>query len=527
MTTNYIIAPNGRWSARNLVGEAAINGIVYTYQNQTRIPKTTYQDPAGLTPNTNPIRLDSKGEANIYWATDEFYTIEIYQYNEASGNWSQLVYSQDNYPATVGGAGGDVTINQAFPNLMRNPQFTLWGNGFDQLQVDPYDDFTRLGTREFICQDWEFLRSNTNSTIRVSKENFILGQTDVPGNPIHYLHYECSGIGAGGETFKIFRQYFTSVTTLSNTQISGGIWARSSSNSLVRLSFTQYFGSGGSPSGQGETNIAFATLTPDWQQITGTITTPSIAGKTLGTNNDDYVAINIAVPLNETANIDFCNVQLHATPTLPDFAYLPYNSQQKLTDHNVTQSTFVTGDFKLSIRPFSTNSPTAVNAGWVPCSDGTIGNYFSNANTVADNSALYLFIYLWNFSDALVPIYTSAGAASTRGATAMDDWNADKRLSLTRTLGRALAAAGTGAGLTTHEAASFTGTETVTLLPTNLPPHPHETFNLGTGAVIGNTTNGNVASVSNRTGDGSTLGLNSTPVNIIQPTLYVYCYIKL
>jgi hypothetical protein len=66
-----------------------IGGKLYTYAAGTNTPKTTWQDPAGTVPNTNPITLDSTGSALIYW--DGSYKIVL---KDALGN---TVYTVDNY----------------------------------------------------------------------------------------------------------------------------------------------------------------------------------------------------------------------------------------------------------------------------------------------------------------------------------------------------------------------------------------------------------------------------------------------
>ena len=56
-------------------GKPLAGGKVYTYEANTTTAKTTYKDPYGLTPNTNPIILDAAGEADIY--LDGTYRIRI------------------------------------------------------------------------------------------------------------------------------------------------------------------------------------------------------------------------------------------------------------------------------------------------------------------------------------------------------------------------------------------------------------------------------------------------------------------
>jgi hypothetical protein len=70
-------------------------------------------------------------------------------------------------------------------------------------------------------------------------------------------------------------------------------------------------------------------------------------------------------------------------------------------------------------------------AGYVLEDGGTIGSVASNATNRANADTSALYTHLWtNFSNTLLPIQTSAGAASTRGASAAADFAANKRLPL-------------------------------------------------------------------------------------------------
>lgn len=61
-------------------GKPLAGGKVYTYEANTTTAKTTYKDPYGLTPNTNPIILDAAGEADIY--LEGTYRIRIMDRND-------------------------------------------------------------------------------------------------------------------------------------------------------------------------------------------------------------------------------------------------------------------------------------------------------------------------------------------------------------------------------------------------------------------------------------------------------------
>jgi hypothetical protein len=60
------LLPNAKQQFVDLNGRPLVAGLVYFYQPNTLIPKDTWQDSAQSTLNTNPVVLDSRGQATIY-----------------------------------------------------------------------------------------------------------------------------------------------------------------------------------------------------------------------------------------------------------------------------------------------------------------------------------------------------------------------------------------------------------------------------------------------------------------------------
>lgn len=73
---------------------------------------------------------------------------------------------------------------------------------------------------------------------------------------------------------------------------------------------------------------------------------------------------------------------------------------------------------------------TAAPTGWIKANGGTIGSASSGASTRANADTEALFTELWATAAADLPIYTSAGTLSTRGASAAADFAANKRLTV-------------------------------------------------------------------------------------------------
>ena len=127
-----------------------------------------------------------------------------------------------------------------------------------------------------------------------------------------------------------------------------------------------------------------------------------------------------------------------------------------------------TGDAKITLK-------TVADTGWLMMNDGTIGSASSGAS-YANVAALALFTLIFNVTaDSAAPILTSAGAATTRAAqtNAATAWAANCRMSLTKQLGRSIAIAGSGAGLSTRPLGSAYGAETETPTVSNMANHAH------------------------------------------------------
>jgi hypothetical protein len=175
-----------------------------------------------------------------------------------------------------------------------------------------------------------------------------------------------------------------------------------------------------------------------------------------------------------------------------------------------------TGDIMVSFRTSKT--------GWVLMDDGTIGNGSSGATTRANDDTEALFTVLWdNVIDTWCPV--SGG----RGASAAADFAANKTLTLPQALGRALASAGTGSGLTARALGENLGEEAHQLTVAELaahdhPPYPGTSFfqmsggNINVGAQEAST-DSRVPATGSRGGD--------TPHNTMQPTIFANVFIKL
>jgi microcystin-dependent protein len=111
--------------------------------------------------------------------------------------------------------------------------------------------------------------------------------------------------------------------------------------------------------------------------------------------------------------------------------------------------------------------------GWLMFDDGTFGDATSgssNSNS-AVNLALFNILFASPFTDTTCPLLTSTGAGTTRAAqgSAAAAWAANCRMTLPKMLGRALAVAGSGSGLTARTMGLTVGEETHLLALSETP----------------------------------------------------------
>jgi hypothetical protein len=86
------LMPPGKQMYLDNSGNPLSGGKVYTYAAGTSTPLATYSDQAGTTPNANPVVLNSRGEASIFWGAGP-YKVTLRTSADA------LLWTQDNlYP---------------------------------------------------------------------------------------------------------------------------------------------------------------------------------------------------------------------------------------------------------------------------------------------------------------------------------------------------------------------------------------------------------------------------------------------
>jgi hypothetical protein len=71
------LSPTPKLQFFDLNGAPLSGGLLYTYEAGTTTPLASYTDSTGNFANTNPIVLDSRGEANV-WLAGDIYKFALY-----------------------------------------------------------------------------------------------------------------------------------------------------------------------------------------------------------------------------------------------------------------------------------------------------------------------------------------------------------------------------------------------------------------------------------------------------------------
>lgn len=195
----------------------------------------------------------------------------------------------------------------------------------------------------YILDRWACFSSadgGTTAAGTVSQQQFTLGQTAVPGEPQYFLRCTNTNTGTalGINSYVALGQAIESVRTFARQIITVSFYAQSSiANRKIALEITQNFGSGGTPSAVASVARQIFTLTTNWAKYTATFTLPSLNGKALGTNGNDYLGIGIylqagsgldartgqtgGLAWGSSGNTDFANIQVEEGAIATDFEW--------------------------------------------------------------------------------------------------------------------------------------------------------------------------------------------------------------
>jgi hypothetical protein len=297
-------------------------------------------------------------------------------------------------PSSTGTAAVLSSLNggplAGFRNAIINGNFDIWQRG------------TSFTGNEYGADRWVHGRVGTTHT--ASRQAFTLGQTAVPGEPTYFCRTVVSTVaGAGNYAFLV--QKIEDVRTFAGQQVTASFWAKVDATKNISVELEQDFGTGGSPSANittiGTTKVPIGT---SWQKVTVTATVPSISGKTLGTDNNSFLQLNIWFDAGSTFNsrtntlgqqsgtFEIAEVQLEPGLVATPLEQRPIGTELALCQRYFEVGTSSWFGYAAGGTGIGAHVSYAATKRAVPTVATTAFSYTNASGSVVDNNTIYGFI---------------------------------------------------------------------------------------------------------------------------------------
>jgi hypothetical protein len=222
-----------------------------------------------------------------------------------------------------------------------SPQYTGYRNAIINGNFDIWQRGTSHTANGYGSAD-RWINGRAGSTCTLSREAFTLGQNDVPNEPTYFCRMSVVS-SAGSTNFVVLAQPIEDPRTFAGQAVTVSFYAKADAARPISVELVQYFGTGGSPSAEvNALGVTKTTLSTSWQKITVTTTLPSINGKTLGTDNNGTLSLNIWLDAGSDFNartdtlgqqsgtFDIAQVQIEAGPVATPFERRPIGTELAL-----------------------------------------------------------------------------------------------------------------------------------------------------------------------------------------------------
>ena len=231
----------------------------------------------------------------------------------------KLYFKDDGQTYSLDSSGNERPVNwTGLKNKIINGNFDFWQRGASFLSITITG--TRVADRWFV---WE--TGGIGGSVDITRQAFTPGQTDVPGEPEFYLRWATT---AGDSYFRIM-QRIEDARVCANRVLTFSYYAKADAAVTVTTDGRYNFGSGGSGL-LGFDAFDASALTTSWQKFSGTITTPSVTGKTFGTSH--FCEIEFQLASGNSRIIDIARVQLEEGPAATAFEERPIALERLLVE---------------------------------------------------------------------------------------------------------------------------------------------------------------------------------------------------
>ena len=241
---------------------------------------------------------------------------------------------------------------------------------------------------------WRISFDGTGGARTISQAQHGPGDEHYTDNTFQHLRWNETAAGSGA-TYNALLHNIESVRTLNNEQVTFSFYAKADAARVLRVYLRQDFGSGGSP--LVDTLVADFNVSTGWARYSGTVTLPSIAGKTLGHNT--ALSVVMYLPVGTTFMVDLTGVQLEAGPVATPFEHRDMGTEFLLCQRYYQKIELYHGGYglagtrNLNVYPLMVRmrvSPTATSLG-----DYGSGNVTAPTVVAAGATAFFWYTDTW------------------------------------------------------------------------------------------------------------------------------------
>jgi hypothetical protein len=245
----------------------------------------------------------SAPDSSLWWESDS--GVLYVRYNDGDSSQWVAVTPVSNPPAPV-------LDNDVGRNLIHNPLFNIQQRGAGPWTTQ--QTYTADRWLMFVAND-----TMTSSIVALTDADRAQIGDEAATSALQAVFAGTSGTGF----YSILAQRMEGVRRLAGKTVTISFYARASVGTpKIGIGGWQSFGTGGTPSGSVQiSGVATANLSSTWARYSVTVTFPSSAGKTLGTNSNDYseVDLNLSAGIStsvsgnigvQSGTVQFWGVQL-------------------------------------------------------------------------------------------------------------------------------------------------------------------------------------------------------------------------
>lgn len=336
--SQYMIAPSLQQGFINeATGELLSYGVVTFYRDADHSQKKPVYTVSGppddpiFTELPNPLTLSAIGtfvDPNnnqdiipYYKPFDDDGNVDLYYITVYSSD-NVLQFTRDHYPTV--NVSSDDTITQV-ENFIPNGQFLMHLDLPDNGEIP---SASTVGTDTPIAYGgWIFLQDQATSAqdfVTFTRYNAPIDEPEQ--NPRYACRIQCT-LANPSDSQKDLTVFFQDVNFMQGQALTLQFTAYSNDGNdhNVTILVKKNYGSGGSPTTYD--TIDTVTVTPEIQNFLINFTMSSNAGQTLGTGNDDNVAVIFRSPIPSTSDISYTDMMLVAG-TFAALTYPPITPEQ-------------------------------------------------------------------------------------------------------------------------------------------------------------------------------------------------------